>query len=69
MPTPARGFLASTVVAVVAITTLGVFAGNEPARRLYERAGFATLGPRVDAFRLPDGTVITDVLMALDLRN
>lgn len=48
---------------------LGVFAGNEPARRLYERAGFATLGPRVDAFRLPDGTVITDVLMALDLRN
>lgn len=48
---------------------LGVFAGNEPARRLYERAGFAVVGPREDAFRMTDGTAVTDVLMALDLRN
>lgn len=56
------------VEAGLAWIDLGVFAGNEPARRLYERAGFVTLGPRVDAFRLQDGTTITDVLMALELR-
>lgn len=47
---------------------LGVFAGNEPARKLYERYGFERLFVREDAFRLPDGTRIDDILMTLRLR-
>lgn len=48
---------------------LGVFAGNDAARRLYDRAGFVEIGPRVDAFRLEGGESVTDVLMSLDLRR
>lgn len=47
---------------------LGVFSGNVPARKLYERMGFVVLGTRPDAFRLEAGPVIDDVLMALRLR-
>jgi RimJ/RimL family protein N-acetyltransferase len=47
---------------------LGVFSGNAPARKLYERMGFVVIGVRPDAFRLEAGPVIDDVLMALRLR-
>ncbi len=47
---------------------LGVFAGNEPARRLYERLGFVQEYTRSDAFRLDDGTRIDDICMTLRLR-
>lgn len=46
---------------------LGVFAGNDRARRLYERNGFVPVGLREDAFRLPDGTRIDDHFMTLGL--
>jgi RimJ/RimL family protein N-acetyltransferase len=46
---------------------LGVFSGNAPARKLYERMGFVALGVREDAFRLDAGPAIDDVLMALRL--
>ncbi|MCC6558217.1 MAG: GNAT family N-acetyltransferase [Polyangiaceae bacterium] len=45
---------------------LGVFVGNDRARRLYERAGFVAQGVRRDAFRL-DGDVVDDIQMTLDL--
>ncbi len=47
---------------------LGVFSGNAPARKLYERMGFVTIGVREDAFHLEAGPAIDDVLMALRLR-
>jgi RimJ/RimL family protein N-acetyltransferase len=47
---------------------LGVFSGNVPARKLYERTGFVVIGVRPDAFRLEAGPVIDDVLMVLRLR-
>jgi RimJ/RimL family protein N-acetyltransferase len=47
---------------------LGVFSGNAPARRLYERMGFVMLGVREDAFHLDAGPAIDDVLMVLRLR-
>lgn len=47
---------------------LGVFAGNEPAQRLYRRAGFVDVGVRREAFRLEDGRAVDDILMTLDLR-
>lgn len=47
---------------------LGVFEGNRRARALYERAGFATVAERPDAFRVRD-VRITDVTMTLDLRR
>lgn len=46
---------------------LGVFANNTPARRLYERYGFEQQYVRSDAFRMADGTVIDDVMMALHI--
>lgn len=47
---------------------LGVFEGNEPAFRLYKRAGFVVEYTRRDAFRLPDGRAINDTWMTLRLR-
>lgn len=46
---------------------LGVFSGNEPARKLYARAGFVELGLHRDAFRVDDGVSIDDVQMTLAL--
>jgi RimJ/RimL family protein N-acetyltransferase len=46
---------------------LGVFAGNTPARKLYERMGFVEIGTREDAFRIEDDVVIDDVMMVLEL--
>jgi RimJ/RimL family protein N-acetyltransferase len=46
---------------------LGVFSGNAPARKLYERMGFVPLGVREDAFRLDGGPSVDDVLMVLRL--
>lgn len=47
---------------------LGVFRGNEPARKLYERTGFVQVSTREDAFRADDGTSIDDVMMTLRIR-
>ena len=46
--------------------TLRVLGHNEPARRLYERAGFVVEGVLRGEFVL-DGREVDDVLMALDL--
>ncbi len=46
---------------------LGVFAENAPARALYERLGFVTVGTTVDRFRI-DGRQVDDISMALPLR-
>jgi ribosomal protein S18 acetylase RimI-like enzyme len=46
--------------------TLRVLAPNEPARRLYERAGYVVEGVMRGEFFL-DGVYVDDVLMALDL--
>ena len=46
--------------------TLRVLSHNEPARRLYERAGFVVEGVLCGEFFL-DGEYADDVLMALDL--
>jgi RimJ/RimL family protein N-acetyltransferase len=46
---------------------LGVFVGNEPALRLYQRFGFVETGRVRDMFRLADGTSIDDVQMSLAL--
>jgi RimJ/RimL family protein N-acetyltransferase len=45
---------------------LGVFANNEPARKLYTRMGFEPTGMRRDAFRI-DGVSIDDIQMTLAL--
>jgi RimJ/RimL family protein N-acetyltransferase len=45
---------------------LGVFVGNDRARRLYEQMGFVVQGLRCDAFRV-DGSVIDDIPMTLAL--
>jgi RimJ/RimL family protein N-acetyltransferase len=47
---------------------LGVFTGNEPARKLYERYGFVHEFVRKDAFRFDDGTSIDDMMMTLRIR-
>jgi ribosomal protein S18 acetylase RimI-like enzyme len=47
--------------------TLRVLGPNEPARRLYESAGFVVEGVQRDEFLL-DGRYVDDILMALDLR-
>ena len=47
---------------------LGVFSRNEPARRLYQRAGFVEVGVRRDAFRIDDRQSVDDIMMSLDLR-
>jgi RimJ/RimL family protein N-acetyltransferase len=51
----------------LATLELGVFSGNDRARRLYERVGFFEIGVRHDAFRLEDDTRVDDVLMELPL--
>jgi RimJ/RimL family protein N-acetyltransferase len=48
---------------------LGVFAGNEPARRLYRRMGFSEIGLRQDAFHLDARISVDDVQMVLRLRG
>ena len=55
--------------AQVAWIDLGVFAENRPARALYERAGFATVGVRADAFRIEGARAQHDVVMTLELRG
>lgn len=52
----------------IAWIDLGVFVGNEPARKLYERYGFVPEFIRRDAFRLEDGTRIDDMQMTLRIR-
>ena len=47
---------------------LSVFAHNTGARALYRNLGFAELGQVEDKFRIRDDS-ITDVIMALDLRQ
>jgi RimJ/RimL family protein N-acetyltransferase len=55
-------------VAKLEYVDLGVFSNNEPARKLYRRAGFVEIGVRSDAFRIDDGVRVDDVLMVLDIR-
>jgi len=43
-----RQAVASSARADVGYTYLGVFSGNEPARRMYERLGFASIGESPD---------------------
>ncbi len=52
----------------LAYVDLCVFEHNHPARRLYASRGFVEVGRRPDAFRLADGTKVTDVAMAVGLR-
>jgi RimJ/RimL family protein N-acetyltransferase len=52
----------------LAALELGVFSGNDRARRLYERVGFVPIGVRRDAFRLASGVTVDDMLMELALR-
>lgn len=47
---------------------LGVFSHNDPARKLYERAGFVEVGTRRDAFRIDDRVRVDDIMMSLPLR-
>lgn len=47
---------------------LGVFRGNDPAVKLYERAGFRPLSVREDAFRNEQGVSIDDVTMTLRIK-
>ncbi len=47
---------------------LGVTGEAPAARRLYESLGFTTYGIEPRALRLPDGRVLDDRLMQLDLR-
>jgi len=47
---------------------LGVFAGNEGARALYESMGFRVVGTLTDCFRV-DGLSIDDIQMALRLAD
>lgn len=47
---------------------LGVFAGNAPARRLYEHFGFVETGRINDCFRVDDHR-IDDIQMTLNLRD
>jgi len=46
---------------------LEVEENNEPARRLYERAGFAVVGRRERYYRAPDGEQLNALLMRRDL--
>lgn len=46
---------------------LEVAADNSPARRLYDRAGFAQVGLRPRYYRGADGTAIDAIVMARDL--
>jgi RimJ/RimL family protein N-acetyltransferase len=46
---------------------LKVFAHNTPARALYGRFGFREMGHVDEAFVMPDGTVLDDILMVLPL--
>ena len=46
---------------------LEVEENNQPARRLYERAGFATIGRRERYYRQPDGEQLNALLMRRDL--
>jgi ribosomal protein S18 acetylase RimI-like enzyme len=50
--------------AIIAWVDLGVFKGNTPAFRLYERLGFFEIGRTEDLFRV-DGQSITDISMTL----
>ncbi|MFT3774003.1 MAG: GNAT family N-acetyltransferase [Minicystis sp.] len=54
-------------VAKLSWIDLGVFAGNEPARKLYRRMGFVEIGEREDAFRIDAGVAVKDVMMTLKL--
>lgn len=46
---------------------LGVFAGNDRARKLYTRMGFVEIGTRADAFRLDAGVAVDDIMMVKKL--
>ena len=46
---------------------LEVEENNQPARRLYERAGFAVVGRRERYYRQPDGEQLSALLMRRDL--
>jgi [ribosomal protein S18]-alanine N-acetyltransferase len=46
---------------------LEVEENNQPARRLYERAGFAVVGRRERYYRQPDGEQLNALLMSRDL--
>ncbi len=52
----------------VEAVVLGVTGEAPAARRLYESLGFVTYGIEPRALRLPDGRVLDDRLMQLDLR-
>jgi len=73
-PFRARGLGARLVTAAIAWARaetalshidLKVFAHNQRARKLYTRLGFVEIGKLTEAFVMPDGTVIDDVLMVL----
>ncbi|MBR2995752.1 MAG: GNAT family N-acetyltransferase [Lachnospiraceae bacterium] len=46
---------------------LGVIEGNDRAKMLYEKCGFAEMGNQVDAIRYDDGTYADEILMILKL--
>ena len=49
------------------IVELEYMEGNERGRRLYEKFGFRIIGERPNAFKLKDGTVLSEVFMQLYL--
>ena len=50
------------------ILELEYMEGNERGRRLYEKFGFRAVAERPNAFKLKDGTLLTEIMMQLSLQ-
>lgn len=48
---------------------LEVVGGNDRARNMYERFGFAVVGEKPNAFRLKDGTMLSEISMIKELES